>query len=464
MIVLTHHAQCACQPRRFFFVFSSPSLPPAHLLWVVYKSPSQEECQSVRCQSEPRLPFHLAFLPVTEERDGRGEEEGAQLHYQHTHTLATLQCGSGAGAQGSLSTAGFPPLSYFLIVFCDFCFNSSSFERLWGYILKHESVSLCRLLKLCFPTLTHPPVPFRLQTLVRFCSATFPPATLKDKPASSGPPRKYLSHFYKCTVFFFTVESFLLEHIRGRALTETSDEILTRGLSLCFCFFLFCPHDIEACAGLSFWPFASQVFWVWVPALSAQTPVVKRDADSSHISPVASVKTHRQRARTPLPPRVTHGRRSDFSGSSPPSVVSDGAAVCCLRFSRRSKHFKHAPVIRRRRGPGAVRHWRNDPVQRRRRPAQGADLRRAQPLGGGGRPGGHQVISGERVGEQPQQQQSRRESCCVFTDVLSDEGREEGGHQLWTPIAQAAAARAQSCFLFLMLRRPGFHQVLPPWC
>lgn len=63
----------------------------AHLLWALYKSLSQEECQLVRCQSERRLPFHLSFLPVTEEggrkKEGKEEEE-ARLHYQHTHARA----------------------------------------------------------------------------------------------------------------------------------------------------------------------------------------------------------------------------------------------------------------------------------------------------------------------------------------------------------------------------------------
>lgn len=88
MIVWTtsYTVRVSASPGLFPFLLLLPLLS-AHLLWAAYKSLSQEECQSVRCQSEPRLPFHLSCLPMTEERGKEEEEEGAQLHYQHTHTF-----------------------------------------------------------------------------------------------------------------------------------------------------------------------------------------------------------------------------------------------------------------------------------------------------------------------------------------------------------------------------------------
>lgn len=110
---------------------SLPFLLPllsAHLLWAEYKislsfSLSQEECQSVGCQSQLRLPFHLSFLPMTEE----GAGGGGRTATLPTHTLDTLhfwkQCWSGGKSK---SDAFFPSLSDALIVlwlllfFCSF--------------------------------------------------------------------------------------------------------------------------------------------------------------------------------------------------------------------------------------------------------------------------------------------------------------------------------------------------------
>lgn len=99
---------------------SLPFLLPvlsAHLLWAVYESLSlslppslsQEECQSVRCQSQLRLPFHLSFLPMTEE--GAGGGGGGRTATLPTHTLDTLhfwkQCWSG----GKPKCDAFSPVS-----------------------------------------------------------------------------------------------------------------------------------------------------------------------------------------------------------------------------------------------------------------------------------------------------------------------------------------------------------------
>lgn len=113
----------------------------AHLLWALYKSLSQEECQLVWCQSEPRLPFHLSFLPVTEEggkkRRGRRRRKRSYITNTHTHALVTLRRGSAAGAVGSLSLFP-PPHSQHILLFscCLVTFIFAAFVQLWGCIFK----------------------------------------------------------------------------------------------------------------------------------------------------------------------------------------------------------------------------------------------------------------------------------------------------------------------------------------
>lgn len=87
----------------------------------MYKSLSQEECQSVRCQSEPRLPFHLSFFPVTEEREKGGGGGSTATLPTHTYTHWLHYAVEAVREQWEVgSTAFFHSCLLFLIVFCDF--------------------------------------------------------------------------------------------------------------------------------------------------------------------------------------------------------------------------------------------------------------------------------------------------------------------------------------------------------
>lgn len=169
---------------------------------------SQEECQSVRCQSEPRLPFHLPFLPMTEEGERGGGGGGREHSYiTNTHTgYITLwkQCGS----SGKSIHDVFPLyLLFFPWLFYDFCFYPSSSDQRRGCISKHESgVLRCLVLrvKAVFSSKLHPSLTFSPPdgVLVLLAYTCF----LKDAAASSLDHRGTIfSHFYKCTFLFFSV-------------------------------------------------------------------------------------------------------------------------------------------------------------------------------------------------------------------------------------------------------------------
>lgn len=96
------------------------------------------------------------------------EEEGAQLHYQHTHWIHYTS-GSSAGAVGSPSATRFFPVSIrFLDCFMTFAFSSAHFGLLRRWILTHDRGVACCLSKLSFlPSSTS--ICFYLHTVFWFC-------------------------------------------------------------------------------------------------------------------------------------------------------------------------------------------------------------------------------------------------------------------------------------------------------
>lgn len=124
----------------------------------------------MRCQSEPRLPFHLPFLPMTEEG---GRREGGSTATLPTHTLVTLHSGSSAGEVGSQSTTRFSPSlsAFFPDCFTTFAFISphpSSSEDVRkgvkaAYRVAHRLVKVFRTV---FSSKSHlHQLPFHLQTV-----------------------------------------------------------------------------------------------------------------------------------------------------------------------------------------------------------------------------------------------------------------------------------------------------------
>lgn len=110
VIVCAHCAWVRVSASALLFLFFSPSCLPICCELCMNPPPlSQEECQSVRCQSQLRLPFHLSFLPMTEE--GAGGGGGGRTATLPTHTLDTLhfwkQCWSG----GKPKRDAFSPVS-----------------------------------------------------------------------------------------------------------------------------------------------------------------------------------------------------------------------------------------------------------------------------------------------------------------------------------------------------------------
>lgn len=202
MIVWTHHTQCACLPHRSFSSSSSSS-PPVCPFVVSRVEISLSGGVSIGAVSIRASASLSSLLPPNDWREE--EEEGARLHYQHTHThtgYITLwkQCGS----SGKSIRDGFPPLSpFFSSCFMTFCFYPSAPDQLWGCILKHEGGSPRRVLsRLSVKTVfssscTSISYLFHLQTVFWFLSAYFFLCHFQGRRRSfsTGPPRKYLSHF-----------------------------------------------------------------------------------------------------------------------------------------------------------------------------------------------------------------------------------------------------------------------------
>lgn len=207
-----------------------------------------------------------SLFPPSDWREKKEEEEGARLHYQHTHThTGYITLWKRCGSSGKSGPRVFPLLPSFFDCFLwfssSFCFYPSSDEQLRGCIFKHHGVSLRCLSPKYLLVLKNPNnncVFFHLHIhhLISFpfSSSYFPPPsnlstrTLKDARSFVSGTTEEISSLTFLNVLFH-VESFLRERGGRRVLTSNrkkerkregrkkdGDEILTRGLFPLFMF------------------------------------------------------------------------------------------------------------------------------------------------------------------------------------------------------------------------------------
>lgn len=67
----------------------------------------------MRCQSEPRLPFHLSFLPVTEEREKGGGGGSTATLPTHTYTHWLHYAVEAVREQWEVGSTRFSTLAFF---------------------------------------------------------------------------------------------------------------------------------------------------------------------------------------------------------------------------------------------------------------------------------------------------------------------------------------------------------------
>lgn len=297
-----------------------------------------------RCGVNQSLGF--PFISLSSQwlkREKKEEEEGARLHYQHTHThTGYIMLWKRCGSSGKSGPRVFPLLPSFFDCFLwfssSFCFYPSSDEQLRGCIFKHHGVSLRCLSpkyllvlknpqqQLRFLPFTHPSLNFFSLFLV-----LLPPSLQPLHTHTEGRSQLRLrdhrgnifSHFSKCTFSRWVV--FTGTRRSSRADFKQKKRKKARGekkrwwwdFNSWFVppFYVFLM-TLRRALDFSFRPLCISLFFsVWVSSLVKLSRRKKnrkevkkqqqKDAGSSLAPPVASVKTHRQCARTPLPLRVT---------------------------------------------------------------------------------------------------------------------------------------------------------------
>ncbi|MEQ2251973.1 hypothetical protein ILYODFUR_016773 [Ilyodon furcidens] len=172
-----------------------------HLLGA--KSLSQEECQS-----EPRLSFHLSFLPLTEggEKRRRRRRRKERSYIINTHTHAGIirlwkLCGSGGkSVHCASSTLSFWVSLAVLGLFAFICPHLSSFEdvfvgSLLSLLVRTAFCSSCSSISY-------------LLTSTRCFD--FPSLLFNTEASSPLDHQGHIFHFYKCTFLF--IDSFSQDH------------------------------------------------------------------------------------------------------------------------------------------------------------------------------------------------------------------------------------------------------------